>query len=161
MLTPWTNQARVPLRPRVPQTFDYSQLRQISYCTNGKHGPRHVRHAESRHGGLIITERPLMIVPRAIPSSGNYSENFTREQVRQAHISEWEVYLQKCYSRMEPDKKAAFDSLWNSHTEDGSGPIFGIIRTNAYSIGNLDPDSKDDNFAYSAILDKMSRINHR
>lgn len=50
----------------------------------------------------------------------------------------------------------------NSHTEDGSGPILGIIRTNGYQVPRLyDNGHEGDNTrAYTAVLKVMSRVNH-
>src|SRR5690606_22646021 len=53
-------------------------------------------------------------------------------------------------------------SLANSHKEDGSGPILGIIRTN--SLGIMFRDSEADNefgTGYAAIPRIGSRFNHR
>ena len=54
-------------------------------------------------------------------------------------------------------------ALANSYTEDGSGPILGIVRTNGYQVPGLyDSGDEDDNAgAYTAVLKVMSRINHR
>jgi len=46
---------------------------------------------------------------------------------------------------MEPERRAKLMALTNSHLEDGSGPIHGIVRTNGYAVENLwDGDVKPE-----------------
>jgi hypothetical protein len=35
---------------------------------------------------------------------------------------------------MEEEKRKAFKELQNSHTEDSSGPLLGVIRTNGFGV---------------------------
>ena len=112
-------------------------------------------------GDLIVTERPLMVTPRglSLPTPINLPVAFTAEQRRQAAIFEWEKMLQQCFDRMEPENQAAFMELANSHLEDGSGPLLGVIRTNGFEVGGLhDPMPEGE---YTGVCKVISRINHR
>jgi hypothetical protein len=112
-------------------------------------------------GDLIVTERPLMVTPRglSLPTPIGLPMTFTAEQRRQAAIFEWEKMLQGCFDRMEPENQAAFMTLANSHLEDGSGPLLGIIRTNGFEVGGLhDPMPEGE---YTGVCKIISRINHR
>jgi hypothetical protein len=116
-----------------------------------------------RTGDLIVAERPLLISPRgfreAVLSS---SKGLTQEEMIQVQMQEWEEQLGIALKRMTDENRKAFMALANSHTEDGSGPILGIIRTNGYKVPGLyDGHEDDDTRAYTAVLNIMSRINHR
>ncbi|KAK7061310.1 ER lumen protein-retaining receptor [Favolaschia claudopus] len=109
-------------------------------------------------GELIHCERPLLVGATSIPSYAPAS--FTREMFIQHYLNESEQYFQVAVNRMRPADKAAFMALANSHTRDGSGPIMGIIRTNALTISGLRPGVTDPSKDYSGICEVMSRLNH-
>ena len=116
-----------------------------------------------RTGELIIAERPLLISQRSFEmrvESG--SKGLTKAEMIQVNMQEWEEHLGVALKRMTDENRKAFMALANSHTEDGSGPILGIIRTNGYVVPGLYDGHEDDNArAYTAVLNVMSRINHR
>ncbi|KAF8178680.1 hypothetical protein K438DRAFT_1604790 [Mycena galopus ATCC 62051] len=109
-------------------------------------------------GDLILNERPLFVCARGV--SVPCPPTFTREQVLQYHLKKLEESFQIAINRMPPETKAAFMALRNSHTEDGSGPITGIVRTNGMSLEGLRPGVTDETKEYSAICKDISRLNH-
>ncbi|TFK31355.1 hypothetical protein BDQ12DRAFT_694272 [Crucibulum laeve] len=113
-------------------------------------------------GDLILSERPLLVVPRSMTMSIGAPVGFTPEQYRQALMFEWEKYLEMAVNRMFPENRKAYYALANNHSEDGSGRILGILRTNGYDVGGDFYDKKlgKHDGAYSATCDKMSRLNH-
>ncbi|TFK31444.1 hypothetical protein BDQ12DRAFT_136598 [Crucibulum laeve] len=113
-------------------------------------------------GDLILSERPLIVVPVGIRADFRKPPGFTDEQYSQAALFEWEKNLEICVKRMFPENRKAFYALTNSHTEDGSGPVIGRIRTNGFGLGDgfYDKECGVTAGGYSATCDKMSRINH-
>ncbi|CAK5281687.1 unnamed protein product [Mycena citricolor] len=114
-----------------------------------------------KQGELILSERPLMIVPPGIRLS--LPESLSREQRIQYSLDERERVLSGCVQRMSPENRAAFFSLANSHKEDGSGPILGIVRTNGLGLRGLRVDTDDATGCasmYSAVLKDIARLNH-
>ncbi|KAJ7125165.1 hypothetical protein C8R44DRAFT_703306 [Mycena epipterygia] len=109
-------------------------------------------------GDLILSERPLLVAARGAAVS--YPEGFTHEQFIQHSLNELEKYMALSVNRMRPEAKAAFMALANSHKEDGSGPIVGIVRTNGLFLDGLRPGVKDETASYSAICKDISRLNH-
>ncbi|KAJ7492229.1 hypothetical protein FB451DRAFT_1551635 [Mycena latifolia] len=102
-------------------------------------------------GDLILSERPLFVVPR-VP-----------------YTPDVEKYFQLSVSRMRPAAKSAFMTLASSPKEDGSGPIIGIVRTHGLSLDglprglNLDEllwNGKLKNHTYRAICEVISRLSH-
>ena len=117
-----------------------------------------------RTGDLIVAERPLLISQRGFEVKvGSGPGGLTQAEMIQVHMQEWEEQLGIALKRMTDENRKAFMALANSHTEDGSGPILGIIRTNGYKVPGLcDGANEDDNTrTYTAVLNVMSRINHR
>ena len=116
-----------------------------------------------RTGDLIVAERPLLISQRGFEVKvGSGPGGLTQAEMIQVHMQEWEEQLGIALKRMTDENRKAFMALANSHTEDGSGPILGIIRTNGYVVPGLYDGHEDDNArAYTAVLNVMSRINHR
>jgi hypothetical protein len=112
-------------------------------------------------GDLIVAERPLMLTPRGLrlPTSIGFPPTFTAEQRRQAAMFEWEKLLQSSFDRMEPENQVAFMALANSHLEDGSGPILGVIRTNGFEVAGLDDPIPEGE--YTGVGKIISRVNHR
>ncbi|EDQ99660.1 uncharacterized protein LACBIDRAFT_316178 [Laccaria bicolor S238N-H82] len=113
-------------------------------------------------GDLIIAERPLLISPRSFGMAvGSGMEGLTQAEIIQVNVKEWEERLGVAVKRMTDENRKAFMALANSHTQDGSGRILGIIRTNGYKVPGLYDGDEDDNAgAYTAVLNVMSRINH-
>ncbi|EDR00126.1 uncharacterized protein LACBIDRAFT_314728 [Laccaria bicolor S238N-H82] len=113
-----------------------------------------------RAGDLIIAERPLLISQRTFDMS--VAEGLTKAEMMQVNMQKWEEHLGiAALKRMTDENRKAFTALANSHTEDGSGPILGIIRTNGYKVPGLYDGHEDDNArTYTAVLNVMSRINH-
>ncbi|KAG6816260.1 hypothetical protein H0H93_008234, partial [Arthromyces matolae] len=86
-------------------------------------------------GDLIFAERPLMIDPRMhqlVPIQDN--PGISQAEMIKIHLTECERLLENCVERMLPQDREAFFDLWDSHTEDGSGPILGRVRTNGMGI---------------------------
>ena len=115
-------------------------------------------------GELIFSERPLLVAPTWLGGgtrTGDVARKFakyTPDQVRQVLIFEFEKVLDTAVQRMGEKGKASFMSLFNSHTADGSGPLFGIMRTNSFGCNEL---SDDGPFIYGGVCNIASRINHR
>ena len=118
-------------------------------------------------GELIFAERPLLVSPR-----GNVAmrvdpkvQHYSLKTQMAIAMMEWEKTLEAAVGRMEPEDKKAFMELANSHKDDGSGPILGIIRTNGFMVGSNifdGPEMRaDGNNAYSGVVKIGSRINHR
>ena len=121
-------------------------------------------------GEIIFAERPLLVGPRAlIPATHMDLSVYTREDYTKIVMFEREQQLEAAVGRMDPDTKARLMALMNSHLEDGSGPINGIVRTNGYGVGNfwdgdVQPDENDpahQYYYYTVVCDIGSRINHR
>ena len=114
---------------------------------------------------LIFAERPLLVSPRSsigvnIPNVEQY--DFKTQMA--ILMMEWEKTLEVAVGRMVPENRKAFMELANSHKEDGSGPILGIIRTNGFGMAEIfdGPEKRADrNNAYSGVIKIGSRINHR
>ncbi|KAJ7099538.1 hypothetical protein B0H15DRAFT_551011 [Mycena belliarum] len=109
-------------------------------------------------GDLILNERPLLISARGV--SASHPEGLTEAQYFQHSLNTLEEYVEIAIKRMRPANKAAFMALTNSHKEDGSGPIVGIMRTNSVACDGLSPDMKGDLASYSAVCKDISRLNH-
>ncbi|KAJ7668702.1 hypothetical protein DFH06DRAFT_1182330 [Mycena polygramma] len=109
-------------------------------------------------GDLILSERPLMVCGRAmnIPAP----PSFSRAQLMQYTLNQAEKQHEIPVKRMRPAAKAAFMALANSHKEDGSGPIMGIVRTNGLLIPGLRPGVEDESSEYGAVCKDISRLNH-
>ncbi|KAJ6448907.1 hypothetical protein C8R45DRAFT_1131511 [Mycena sanguinolenta] len=111
-------------------------------------------------GDLILCERPLLVSPCVVPTDPDPS--LTDEMSRQYILDMSEEYYAIAVGRMWPKDKVAFMALANSHTEDGSGPCSGIIRTNGLVIDGLLPSKTSlPRDIYSATCKDISRLNHR
>ncbi|KDR74752.1 hypothetical protein GALMADRAFT_280151 [Galerina marginata CBS 339.88] len=117
-----------------------------------------------KSGDLVFSERPLLVSPRNIGVLGiPYTEGSDMKAYRAKMMFEWEKQLEIAVGRMTPENQVAFKSLINNHTEDGSGPLLGIIRTNGYGADDLfDGEMKlpGNPTAYSCVINIGSRINH-
>ncbi|KAK0457342.1 uncharacterized protein EV420DRAFT_1644086 [Desarmillaria tabescens] len=113
-------------------------------------------------GDLILNERPMIVAPAlADPRTIAFPENFTKEQVFQAAIYEYEKTLGFCIRRMPKENQQAFKELSSCYQRDGSGALFGVIRTNGYEVEGLkDRDTQEPFGIYVGVWDKLSRLNH-
>ncbi|KAL1745554.1 hypothetical protein HDZ31DRAFT_63048 [Schizophyllum fasciatum] len=112
---------------------------------------------------IILAERPLLMVPSTAPlTEAHIPQHFTIEQLLQARMAEWEVTLQTLVQRMLPERREAFRALLNSHLHDGSGPIFGRVRTNGIAASARWRWMGYPGLTghYTVVCDEISRINH-
>jgi hypothetical protein len=112
-------------------------------------------------GDLIISERPLFVTCPAACSRAGIPDNTSMEQCIQAMLVQWEKVLEPGFKRMSEDNQAAFKALANSHTEDGSGPILGVIHTNGFGV-YLGKNEKENltSAVHSVVYNHISRVNH-
>ncbi|KAG5643465.1 hypothetical protein DXG03_000897 [Asterophora parasitica] len=141
--------ASVPRPPHVCHSLETSAFGMGVFATR-----------DIKMGDLIMAERPLSVTPAAIPPLDlNFPKGFnpTIDQVVEARMIQYEKLLETSISRMFPENRDALFALHNAHTEDGSGPIFGRIRTNGIGVlsGNGDP-----HFGSTAVFKDISRLNH-
>uniref|UniRef100_A0A0W0FVI9 SET domain-containing protein n=1 Tax=Moniliophthora roreri TaxID=221103 RepID=A0A0W0FVI9_MONRR len=87
-------------------------------------------------GNLIFAERALIITPVGLPSGSDTEipKHFTNAQREQVFMMDIEHGLDILVKRMPEENQKAFMELWNCHTEDGSGPLLGICRTNGLAL---------------------------
>ena len=115
---------------------------------------------------LIFAERPLLVTPRSnVGVSLQDVQHYDEKTQIAIAMMEWEKTLELAVGRMEPKNRKDFMDLANSHKDDGSGPILGIIRTNGFRVGGVvydGPEKREDGHnAYSGVIKLGSRINHR
>ncbi|KAG6826673.1 hypothetical protein H0H93_016323, partial [Arthromyces matolae] len=114
-------------------------------------------------GDLIFAERPVLVMPRKMmilnvdPGAVSVDE-IPDAQTIQMHIAQREKFLEVLVERMEERDQEEFYELFNSHTEDGSGPILGRVRTNGFAVIFGDEKTAEP---HSATFLKGSRMNHR
>jgi len=113
-------------------------------------------------GDLVCSERPLLISPYKIVTScvimKSDGDPPSDAQIATAAFAEYEIELGLALNRMDARNRTAYLALADSHTKDGSGRLFGILRTNAYSV-DLGDRSKAES-KHAAVFDQLSRINH-
>ncbi|KAJ6631537.1 hypothetical protein B0H10DRAFT_1772746, partial [Mycena sp. CBHHK59/15] len=109
-------------------------------------------------GDLVLSERPLLITGRGIVV--DRPAHFTDAQYVQHALAQLENVLTVCVGRMRPAARKAFLALANSHTEDGSKPLSGIMRTNGLCLEGLRPGVEGELSQYSATCKDISRLNH-
>jgi len=83
-------------------------------------------------GELIIAERPMLVIPSVVRHMEAFSfpKDFTTDQLWQAYLNQMEKLTELLVNRMSKEDQDAYKKLVNCHREDGTGPLFGIARTN-------------------------------
>jgi NOL1/NOP2/fmu family ribosome biogenesis protein len=115
----------------------------------------------------VLVERPYLVYSKAssIELSPKAFEELSEDQIVQIKLNQVERYYQIVVDQqMIGEAREGFMSLANSHKNDGSGPVFGIVRTNAWEISFGEVISGvDEDFGkgYGAIARVGSRFNHR
>jgi len=113
-----------------------------------------------KFGDLIFSERPLLVTPSVgLYSGGQLPKGYTLQQVQRVWIYEYEKVLEKLVGMMSDEDQTAYKDLMNDHKHDGSGPLFGIQRTNQYGVSRLGNDPGGGQYGASCKIG--SRINHR
>ncbi|KAF9262216.1 SET domain-containing protein [Marasmius fiardii PR-910] len=114
-------------------------------------------------GDLIFSERAIMILSQKTPYQvGSIPSHFTTAQIQQAALAQKEKFVEAVFERLQEENKAAFMALHNSHKQDGSGPLMGVVRTNGFGIDLYDDDDNEGEkqFPYVGIWNEGSRLNH-
>ncbi|KAI0785784.1 hypothetical protein C8Q75DRAFT_309360 [Abortiporus biennis] len=113
-------------------------------------------------GDLIIAERPLTVSAQAIkaPPVDSSRINPKYNDIMKQYQDEYHILFQNLADRMEPRQKAEFMGLVNSHEHDGSGPIFGRIRTNSFGVTFKGDSSNELANLCNVVGNIISRANH-
>ncbi|KAF7297891.1 SET domain-containing protein [Mycena chlorophos] len=111
-----------------------------------------------KQGEIILTERPLLIIPAFVDCP--VPESFTQEQKMQHVFDEWERFAQPSVERMTEERRRVFFELYNGDRESGSGPIMGVVQTNGIGLRDLQPGVGGKLGAYVAVCEMISRLNH-
>ena len=136
-------------KPRLP---DFYEVRMTPDMGQGVFAKRNIK-----RGDLVFSERPLLIAPTWLGRAED-GNKYTTIQNHQVMMFEFEKVLEVAVQRMPEKERALFMALYNSHTADGTGPLLGITRTNAFGISAI---SEGRIKTYGAVANLGSRINHR
>ena len=146
--------ARIP-KPRIPDLHEVRSTPDMGQGLFARH--------DIKCGELVFAERPLLVSPQSllvIPTG--ILPHYSFLEFRQIQAFLFERMLEYVFARMPSDSQADYRALHNAHTRDGTGPLFGIKRTNGYSISNLFDGPEDRRGTkYSALCKIASRLNHR
>ncbi|RXW17136.1 hypothetical protein EST38_g8724 [Candolleomyces aberdarensis] len=115
----------------------------------------------------VLIERPYMVYPRQnilTQLSPKALEELSENQIAQISLNHAEQFFQLMVEQqMTAEAREGYMSLANSHKNDGSGPVFGIVRTNGFGIefGEVLPGLDEDyKTGYAAVARIGSRFNH-
>jgi len=140
-----------PSRPPKPRRPDLHEVRTTPDMGQGVFAKHNIKRGE-----LIFSERPLLVAPNW--TSAKAKEHYSWYQAQQVQMFEFEKLLSFAVQRMREKERALYMALHNAHTADGTGPLLGIMRTNAFELCDLGMGGPLD---YSAVCSLASRINHR
>ena len=141
--------ARTP-KPRRPDLYEVRTTSDMGLGVFAKYN--------INRGEIIFSERPLLLGPSWL-ASVNLHDRYTPAQARQIMMFENEKVLEVAVQHMNENNKALYMALHNSHTNDGSGPLLGIKRTNGFGTSKLSDGASA--LHYSAVCTIGSRLNHR
>ncbi|EAU90717.1 hypothetical protein CC1G_03986 [Coprinopsis cinerea okayama7 len=115
----------------------------------------------------VLVERPFLVYPIQNIFGRINSEGLSElsdNQIAQLYMKKAEGMLRYAVDQqMMSRARKGFLELGNSHLNDGSGPLLGIVRTNGFGIsfGERLPGLDDEfNQGYAAIAKVGSRFNH-
>ncbi|KAF5365329.1 hypothetical protein D9758_005412 [Tetrapyrgos nigripes] len=91
---------------------------------------------DMKQGDLIMAERPLLVIPAMMEPMIPMTMHTTPEQMRQLVLLQQEKTMEMLVGRLTEEDQKAYRELYNCHTEDGSGPLFGVHRTNALEVSD-------------------------
>ncbi|KAI0785782.1 hypothetical protein C8Q75DRAFT_735278 [Abortiporus biennis] len=114
-------------------------------------------------GELILCERPLTLFSR-LTDLRQYSiqkdVQFTKELSDQICLTDTETKLSMVFAMMHPKSRDQYVSLANSHQTDGSGPLTGRLRTNAFEAPFQDFGLYGETYSYAVVGHDISRCSH-
>ncbi|KAF8987489.1 hypothetical protein BDQ17DRAFT_1375024, partial [Cyathus striatus] len=115
-------------------------------------------------GDLILTERPLFVIPintdiRGVQCPEVYRQNAGDIKGMQTPMPLKEATMEVAFNRMSKENQKAYLALSNAHTHDGSFRLFAIWRTNSFAFFDLGKLGGEDDL-YGVVLKEYSRVNH-
>ncbi len=120
----------------------------------GLFAKRHIKRGE-----LIFAERPLLVTPNKMVMVLPDAMSDPQQKMR-ATMLQIERTLELAIARLPSESRADYKALENVRTDDGFGPLYGVMMTNSYGINRL-YDGCDKDKIYGAVCKIGSRINHR
>lgn len=140
--------------PNYPNRLKHPRTTLYTIADAGKMGRGMFAANDISAGELILSRKPLCLMPKGLVPHEATPRTFTPEQIAQLNHENTEA-IEELYNRMTPERRALFDDLFNSHLNDDSSRVRGIIRTNGYGTRKLDKDR------HVGICGRMSYLNHR
>ena len=157
---------KVVLAPGYPAAVPKPSERKITIRKTENMGVGLVATKDLEMGELIFAERPILAMPAGIRRLSRPKSEEATDQKSEVALAmlEWEQMLRDVVDRMPPVDRNVFLRLRNSHKEDGSGPLSGVVRTNGFSLDGIfdgPEEEKDKSNTYTGVLKIGSYINHR
>ncbi|KAL4244720.1 hypothetical protein ABKN59_010198 [Abortiporus biennis] len=110
-------------------------------------------------GELIVCERPLVMLQQLVDLPMSFIRNSSKEAIMQAAMKKTERRLESLIAKMHSKFREQYMSLVNSHHHDGSGPLHGRMRTNAFGMRDF-YNPEGEKHTCSVVGNEISRVNH-
>ncbi|KAJ3908175.1 hypothetical protein F5879DRAFT_399539 [Lentinula edodes] len=115
-------------------------------------------------GDLILSERPVLIVPAMMRVGEIFNELLSQlDSHDQATVvsNQWQETLETVFGRLSKEDQEEFWKLRDIRQRNGKKSIDGIVKANGFAIlGLADPGLEDNNGAYSGVCLVLSQLNH-
>ncbi|KAJ3933037.1 MAG: hypothetical protein NXY57DRAFT_1000389 [Lentinula lateritia] len=115
-------------------------------------------------GDLILSERPVLIVPAMMRVGEIFSELLSQlDNHDQATVvsNQWQETLETVFGRLSKEDQEEFWKLRDIRQRNGKKSIDGIVKANGFAIlGLADPGLEDNDGAYSGVCLVLSQLNH-
>ncbi|KAJ3813949.1 hypothetical protein F5876DRAFT_34045, partial [Lentinula aff. lateritia] len=115
-------------------------------------------------GDLILSERPVLIVPAMMRVGEIFNELLSQlDNHDKATVvrNQWQESLETVFGRLSKEDQEKFWALRDIHQRNREKSIDGIVKTNGFAIlGLADPGLEDNDGAYSGVFLVLSQLNH-
>ncbi|KAJ3768923.1 hypothetical protein FB446DRAFT_649562 [Lentinula raphanica] len=120
--------------------------------------------SELSMGDLILSERPVLVVPAMMRVGEIFSQTLSTlsaHEQRDLVMNQWQKSLETVFGRLSEEDQAKFWELRDIRAKDGKKSINGIVKTNGFEIvGLADPGLEDKDGAYTGVCLVLSQMNH-
>ncbi|KAE9395942.1 hypothetical protein BT96DRAFT_997217 [Gymnopus androsaceus JB14] len=101
-------------------------------------------------GDLVLSERPVLVVPAMVRTGVIFHDHLTPQQMNEIAMAQWNKTLKVAFSRLSKEDQEAFWKLRDVFQKNGKKKMYGVVRTNGFRVQGLDDPGLENNYGHIA-----------